>query len=129
MPLTQISEKRLNEVRPCLKAIMHEAIARAEDKSMKVQITEGLRTQQRQLELFKAGKSKTMNSYHLNGKAVDVIINDSWVFEDYKKFADIVKAVAKEYGYKVTWGGDFKTLRDGPHFQVELSDYAYHVEH
>ena len=129
MPLTKISEKRLNEVRPCLKAIMHEAIARAEGIGMTVQITEGLRTQQRQLELFKAGKSKTMNSYHLNGRAVDVIVNDSWVFEDYKKFADVVKAVAKECGYKITWGGDWPRFRDGPHFQLEISDYAYHVEH
>ena len=129
MPLTRISEQRLNEVRPCLKAIIHEAVARAEDKGMTVQITEGLRTQQRQLELFKAGKSKTMNSYHLNGRAVDVYVNNGWKFEDYKAFADIVKIVAKERGYKVTWGGDFRTLKDGPHFQVELSDYAYKVEH
>lgn len=129
MPLTQISEKRLNEVRPCLKAIMHEAIARAEDLGITVQITEGLRTLERQRQLVAAGKSKTMNSYHLNGRAVDVYVNNGWKFEDYKAFADIVKIVAKEHGYTITWGGDFKTLKDGPHFQVELSDYAYKVEH
>lgn len=129
MSLTQISEKRLNEVRPCLKAIMHEAIARAEDKGMKVQITEGMRTPERQRQLVAAGKSKTMNSYHLNGRAVDVYVNNGWKFEDYKRFADIVKIVAKERGYTITWGGDWKTLKDGPHFQVELSDYSYKVEH
>ena len=129
MPLTRISEQRLNEVRPCLKAIIHEAVARAEDKGMTVQITEGLRTPERQRQLVAAGKSKTMNSYHLTGRAVDGYVNNAWKFEDYKMFADIVKIVAKEHGYTITWGGDWKTLRDGPHLQLELSDYAYKVEH
>ena len=129
MPLTRISEQRLSEVRPCLQAIMHEAVARAEDLGMTVQITEGLRTLERQRQLVAAGKSKTMNSYHLNGRAVDVYVNNGWKFEDYKKFADIVKVVAKEHGYKVTWGGDWPRFLDGPHFQCEISDYAYKVEH
>ena len=129
MPLTKISEKRLDEVRPCLKAIMHEAIARAEDIGMTVQITEGLRTPERQRQLVAAGKSKTMNSYHLNGRAVDVYVNNGWKFEDYKAFADIAKIVAKECGYTITWGGDWPRFRDGPHFQVEISDYAYKIEH
>ena len=129
MPLTKLSEQRLSEVRPCLQAIMHEAIARAEDLGMTVQISEGLRTKKRQLELFKAGKSKTMNSYHLNGRAVDVYVNNGWKFEDYQRFADIVKTVAKEHGQKITWGGDWPQFRDGPHFQCEISDYASKVEH
>jgi peptidoglycan L-alanyl-D-glutamate endopeptidase CwlK len=108
---------------------MHEAIARAEDLGMTVQITEGLRTLERQRQLVAAGKSKTMNSYHLNGRAVDVYVNNGWKFEDYQRFADIVKTVAKEHGQKITWGGDFRTLKDGPHFQIELSDYTYKVEH
>ena len=78
MPLTRISEQRLSEVKPCLQAIMHEAVARAEDLGMTVQITEGLRTLERQRQLVAAGKSKTMNSYHLNGRAVDVYVNNGW---------------------------------------------------
>jgi peptidoglycan L-alanyl-D-glutamate endopeptidase CwlK len=35
-------------------------------------ITEGLRTKERQLQLYKQGKSKTLNSKHLEGKAIDI---------------------------------------------------------
>lgn len=86
-------------------------------------ITEGLRTKERQSQLVKEGKSQTMNSYHLCGKAVDIVvyINNrvTWELKYYKEVADIVKKVATEKGLKVTWGGDWKTLIDGPHFQLE----------
>lgn len=82
-------------------------------------VTEGYRTKERQAELVKMGKSQTQNSYHLRGKAVDVMVNDGWKFEDYRNFADVVKATAKERNVKITWGGDWKTLKDGPHFQIE----------
>lgn len=86
-------------------------------------ITEGIRTIKRQQELVKNGKSKTMNSYHLKGKAVDVAIYKngkiSWEIGLYKELNDIIQRIAKEKGYKITWGGDWRTFADGPHFQIE----------
>jgi peptidoglycan L-alanyl-D-glutamate endopeptidase CwlK len=35
-------------------------------------ITEGMRTRERQEQLYKDGKTKTMNSKHLEGKAIDI---------------------------------------------------------
>jgi hypothetical protein len=35
-------------------------------------ITEGLRTKERQLQLYGEGKTKTLNSKHLEGKAIDI---------------------------------------------------------
>lgn len=32
--------------------------------------------------------------------------------------ADAVKAAARQLGFVVEWGGDWKTLKDGPHFQL-----------
>ena len=86
-------------------------------------ITEGLRTIEKQKEYVKAGKSQTMKSYHLRGKAVDIVVYKdgkvTWDLKYYKEIADIVKEIAAEKGLKITWGGDWKTLVDGPHFQIE----------
>ncbi|MEE0139648.1 M15 family metallopeptidase [Fusobacterium ulcerans] len=86
-------------------------------------ITEGLRTIEKQKEYVRTGKSQTMNSYHLKGKAVDIVVykdgKETWDLKYYKEIADIVKETAAEKGLKITWGGDWKTLIDGPHFQLE----------
>lgn len=86
-------------------------------------ITEGLRTIEKQKEYVRTGKSQTMNSYHLKGKAVDIVVYKdgevTWDLKYYKEIAKIVKETATEKGLKITWGGDWKTLVDGPHFQLE----------
>lgn len=86
-------------------------------------ITEGLRTLEKQKEYVRTGKSQTMNSYHLKGKAVDIkVYKDgkvTWDLKYYKEIANLVKRTAAEKGLKITWGGDWKTLIDGPHFQLE----------
>lgn len=86
-------------------------------------ITEGLRTREKQKEYVRAGKSQTMDSYHLKGKAVDIVVYKdkkvTWDLKYYKEIADMVKKIAVEKGLKITWGGDWKTLVDGPHFQIE----------
>ncbi|CAK7053164.1 M15 family metallopeptidase [Fusobacterium varium] len=86
-------------------------------------ITEGLRTIEKQKEYVRTGKSQTMNSYHLKGKAVDIVVYKAgkvtWDLKYYKEIADLVKKIAEHDGLKITWGGDWKTLVDGPHFQLE----------
>ena len=86
-------------------------------------ITEGLRTIEKQKEYVRTGKSQTMNSYDLKGKAVDIVVYKdgevTWDLKYYKEIANIVKETATEKGLKITWGGDWKTLVDGPHFQLE----------
>lgn len=86
-------------------------------------ISEGMRTLERQKELMLQGKTKTLNSYHLRGAAIDfaVIIDGkvSWDLTHYTKVAEAFKQAAEEYGLKITWGGDWKTFVDGPHIQLE----------
>ncbi len=86
-------------------------------------VTEGVRTVVRQAELVKAGASRTLKSRHLIGQAVDLAATVSgevrWDWPLYPKLADAMKAAATELGVVITWGGDWKTLVDGPHFQIE----------
>ena len=117
---SNMSLEKMNGVNSKLVILMKEAI---KNSPYDFKITEGLRTVERQKELVKTGKSKTMNSYHLKGKAVDIAVlidnKVTWDFKYYKEVADCVKEVAKKLGYVITWGGDWKTFKDGPHFQIE----------
>lgn len=90
------------------------------------EITEGLRTKERQEYLVKTGKSKTMRSYHLRGKAFDFVAKPdgkvSWNLPDYRTVVNrALKPAAKKLGLTdlVTYGIEWKTLVDGPHVQIE----------
>ena len=101
-------------------------------------VTEGLRMLTRQRELVRRGVSKTMNSKHLLqtdgwAHAFDVVavgdlnmdgvvdVQDrsiTWDKEIYGRIAKAMYAAAKEFGVKIRWGGEFKSLFDGPHFEL-----------
>lgn len=114
------SLKNLVGVHPKLVKLMEEAIKNSPYDFI---ITEGIRTIERQKELFKQGKSKTMKSYHLLGKAVDIALivdgDISWNFALYREVAKHIKKIAREQGVNITWGGDWKNFKDGLHFQIE----------
>ena len=134
MTLDERSMRRLFGVHPALVSVVLEAAKLANDETFVV--TEGLRTYERQLELFTAKKSKTMNSRHLTGHAVDlacwfdkdadkvVDANElSWKFADYQKLAAVVKDAASRLGVQIVWGGDWTTFKDGPHFELDRKVY------
>jgi peptidoglycan L-alanyl-D-glutamate endopeptidase CwlK len=85
-------------------------------------VGEGLRTKERQAKLFAEGKSKTLNSKHLTGRAVDLwVLKDgkvTWEKAAYDHLAPFVKQAAKELGINIRWGGDFKGFFDGPHYEL-----------
>jgi peptidoglycan L-alanyl-D-glutamate endopeptidase CwlK len=86
-------------------------------------VLEGLRSEERQRELYEKGASQTMNSRHLIGQAVDlgayVDGRVEWSWPLYYKIAEAMKKAAEELGVRITWGGEWETFKDGPHFQVE----------
>lgn len=98
-------------------------------------VTEGLRTERRQAQLVAAGASRTMNSRHLTGHAVDLAywLDDGdnsveagevrWDWPLYEKLGAEVKATAQELGVPIVCGGDWKSLRDGPHFELDRKHY------
>lgn len=90
------------------------------------EITEGLRTKDRQAYLVKTGKSKTMKSYHLRGKAIDFVAKPdgevSWNLAHYKEIVNkAFKPAAKKLGLSgvITYGVEWKSIVDGPHIQIE----------
>lgn len=124
MALDARTERNLKGVHPDLVKVVRKAFAMAQVDPV---ITEGLRTKARQQELFRQGATRTMNSRHLDGHAVDVafIIGGKvrWDWPLYKSFADVMKAAAKAVNVPIEWGGDWKTFKDGPHFQLPFKQY------
>ena len=90
-------------------------------------ITEGIRSPARQQQLYDEGKSQTLNSRHIVGKAVDVVIyvdgKVTWDFDKYKVLADHIKKVSVALNVPIVWGGDWESFRDGVHFQLDGNIY------
>lgn len=118
------SKKRLEGVHPDLVRVVKKAI---QITKIDFTVLEGRRTRRRQAYLVKRGASKTMNSRHITGHAVDIAPwvkgKISWDWKYYYPIADAMKAAAKELGIPVEWGGDWRTFKDGPHWQLPRSLY------
>lgn len=122
--LSQRSKNRLKGVHPDLASVVHRAIQLT---TVDFTVLEGLRTLERQKELVEIGASKTMNSRHLSGHAVDLgalvkgVVRWDWPL--YHEIAKAMKDAAKELGVDLGWGGDWRTFPDGPHFQLSWEKY------
>lgn len=131
---------KLSGVNPNLVKVVKRAIQLS---SVDFRVIEGVRTKARQAELVKKGASKTMNSRHLTGHAVDIVpVIDgrvSWDFNHYYPLAKAMAQAATELGVKVRWGGAWSVITskagtpqdwvkayragggrflDGPHFEL-----------
>lgn len=124
MILNTRSMSNLEGVHPDLIKIVKLAAANAE---LEFIVTEGVRTLVRQKELVAKGASQTMRSRHLTGHAVDLAAliggDVQWAWPLYDKLNAQMQAAAKALGLMVEWGGDWKSFRDGPHFQLPWLAY------
>jgi len=116
------SMQNLSGVHPDLVSVVKRAIQITEQDFT---VIEGIRNLNRQRELFKAGKSKTLNSRHLTGHAVDMV---PWPVDwnDLDRFevvAEAMKEAAEELNVELDWGGDWKSFYDGPHFELDRKVY------
>ena len=120
--LSQRSLSKLDGAHPKLVEVVKLAITKS---PLDFSISEGLRTVERQKELVAQKKSQTMKSRHLVGEAVDICVlvdgKANWDFDNHRIVASVFKDCAAELGVKITWGGEWVTLKDGPHFQIELN--------
>ena len=122
--LSKRSRSRLEGVHPDLVAVVELAIIMT---PIDFTVIEGRRTPERQRELYRAGATKTLNSRHLTGHAVDLapLVKGQvrWDWPLFHQLAPAVKDAAQELGVRIDWGGDWHRFPDGPHF--ELSRQAY----
>lgn len=124
MILAPRDKQRLDGVHPDLQRIIRRA---AETTELPFAVLEGLRTKARQKQLVASGASKTMNSRHLTGHAVDIAPLDekgiSWAWPLYHRLALVVKQAAGREKVPIEWGGDWTRFKDGPHWQLPWDKY------
>jgi len=118
------SLSRLEGVHPDLVRVVKKAAALSD---LDFTVLEGLRTVERQKQLVAQGASKTMNSRHITGHAVDLapMIGGevSWAWPQYHRLAKIVKSAAADEKVPLQWGGDWRTFKDGPHWELPWKFY------
>jgi len=134
------SENNLIGVHPDLVKVVRRAL---EVSDVDFAVTEGLRTVERQRQLVKSGASKTMNSRHLTGHAVDLapFIGGTirWDWPPFINIANAMRTAALELEISIRWGGAWKSLAsfkvpvtvkdlsktfpDGPHYELEWRVY------
>jgi len=122
--LGQRSLSRLEGVHPDLVRIVKKAAALSD---LDFTVLEGIRSVERQKQLVSQGASRTMNSRHITGHAVDLapmIAGEvRWDWPLYHKLAKIVKSAAADEKVPLQWGGDWRAFKDGPHWELPWKFY------
>jgi peptidoglycan L-alanyl-D-glutamate endopeptidase CwlK len=125
---SQRSLEKLNSCHPDLVKLFNEVI-----KHVDCTIIEGVRTQETQIEYYRTGKSKTLNSKHLMqpdgfSHAVDAMICKIDWNDNIRNamFTSFVRATAIQMGIKIRsgidWDSDWQikdhSFHDYPHFEL-----------
>jgi hypothetical protein len=133
MKLGKKSTKNLIGLNPSLVIFCHE-LMRTMVRNKKIglpytdfSVTEGLRTFKKQKKNIKKGVSWTLNSKHLDGNAVDIVVyikgvGVTWNDKKYKKEWDCLLTNARkvliELGFTHIQNGFDLWRKDKPHFQI-----------
>ena len=132
MKLNTASSAKLKGVHPDLVRVVLRCAADWKDAETGFIVTCGVRTLEEQKILKAKGASKTLRSRHIPAAnsfshAVDLACTIKgavrWDWPLYDKLAKRMKAAAKKEGVLLEWGGDWKTFKDGPHFQLPWVQY------
>lgn len=134
----KISIGRIAKIHPKLRTDCSDILIEIQKRGIDIRITQGLRTIAEQDALYAQGrttpgkivtKAKGGSSMHNYGLAVDFCLlhkdgTISWSMtedldKDGKKDWMEVVEVFKAHGW--TWGGDFKSILDTPHFEKSFS--------
>lgn len=127
--LSQRSLDRLKGVHPDLVKVVKRAIELTEHD---FSVIEGVRSVETQREYVAKGVSKTMNSRHITGHAVDLYpVGRPTPWDKCQVVKDAVFNAARELGVSIRWGGDWdmdgdskdEKFYDGPHFELLRSKY------
>lgn len=129
-----VSENRLSNLHPKVRDHALRAYRKAvkiTPKGVHPYITETLRSFQRSNDLYALGRTKpgkivtnaaAGQSYHNYGMAIDFVnlVNGSPKWEVDENWMKVVECF-KEEGF--VWGGDFKSLKDYPHFEMTFGHH------
>lgn len=123
-----ITEQRIKMLHPLVRTPARAFINKAAELGIKLRITAALRTFAQQNDLYAQGRTtpgkivtnaEAGESYHNYGLAIDVvpIVNGKadWNTDWYR-----IAAIGKSFGF--SWGGDWVSFKDKPHFQMTFGN-------
>lgn len=125
----QTSILRIEKLHPAVRDIFKRFIEEAEETlDIKLRVTQGLRTFAEQDALYAQGrtkpggivtKAKGGQSFHNYGLAIDLVEirngKANWDF-DYRLLLPFAQK------YNLTWGGNFKSIVDKPHYELTFGN-------
>lgn len=132
----KVTADRIDTLHPVIREDVKRGINEATKQGLNLRITSGLRTFAEQHQLYQQGRTTGGSivtnaapgqSYHNYGLAFDVvpIVNGQAVWNNDKYWQQAAQ-IFKKLGFE--WGGDFKSIKDKPHFQKSFGKQAeyYH---
>ena len=134
-PVKNLSQDTGEGVHPHLMALYQRASELAKQQGETIIIKDGLRTIEEQAKYVREGHSKTMNSRHIPaangvGHALDLTMpyagqqsnKQDWV--QVRKINAYMQQASKELNIPIEWGGNWKSFKDGFHWQLPWKQYA-----
>lgn len=118
--LTPRDRARLAGVHPTLVLVVERA-----RRTEPFFVIEGVRSVERQRQLLSEGRSRTLQSRHLTGHAVDLGPTPlDWDNRGaFRLVAGAMQRAADELRVRIRWGGSFRGFFDGPHFELDARDF------
>lgn len=120
------TDAKIKTLHPKLRGIASKFINEVEKKlGIKLRITDGYRTFAEQNKLYNQGRTtagkivtnaKGGQSYHNYGLAFDCYLTENGSVTFKKAVNSEIAKIGKDLGLE--WGGDWKSLKDMPHFQL-----------
>ena len=122
-PLDNLSLAHLGGVHPDLVRVVTKCAADV-PLPFTFAVSQGLRTVEQQRQYVAQGRSQTMNSRHLDGHAVDLVVlvdgKITWDWPMYYRLADGMRHASLDTQIPLVWGGVW---------DKEMADYASDAEH
>jgi hypothetical protein len=120
---SKTTQKNLNLLKGEAKRIFELLLQECYKQGINAQISESIRTAERQLELYNSGNSKAKEVYqsmHFYGLACDIFVNNSGKYDlsQNPKIWQICQDLKLDTEYGMVWGGNFKSIKDQPHFEL-----------
>lgn len=121
-----IDSRDINQLHPTVQDLCNQFIAKCKDEGITVIITSTYRDNEKQTELYNQGRNGNPGKIITNAKAGQSIHNYRLAF-DFCPISNgqpcwndtllFIKcgSIGKSLG--LTWGGDFKSIKDMPHFE------------
>lgn len=123
------SKKLLAAVHPDLQLLATRALSKSPYDFGIAYPTGGRRSLAMQKDLIKRGSSSLLNSRHLHGMAIDIVVYDEngRYTEDNRYYREVerqaFKAASIETGIPYRWGGDWTDPVDTPHYELPKKLY------